>query len=210
MEEQEMAVQETGQDAQAADGGTKGQQADGGEKAGALQKLISGLFGGGKEAGGESAEEAQDKTSAETERKSFSQAELDAAVEAARKQWADEAAEAERMGKLSPEERAAEEQKKKDARIADLEGQLLKKELREEAARMLEKEGCPAGLAGVLDYSGRERMEESLKNTIQIFRESLASAVQARLKGKTPEGLGGAASAENLLRDQIAKNIRGL
>ena len=66
------------------------------------------------------------------------------------------------------------------------------------------------GLAGVLDYSSKERMEETLKNTTEIFKESLAVAVQTRLKGRTPEGLGGAASAENLLRDQIAKNIRGL
>jgi len=53
-------------------------------------------------------------------------------------------------------------------------------------------------------------MEETLKNTMQIFKDSLASAVQTRLKGKTPEGLGNAASAEGLLRDQIARNIRGL
>lgn len=211
MDEQEMAVQETDQNVQTADGGTKGQQTeDTGEKAGALQKFISGLFGGGKEAAEEGGKAAQKEIAAETKEKSFTQAELDAAVEAAKKKWAEEAAEAERVKKLSPEERTAEEQKKKDARIAELEGQLLKKELRETAVRTLEKEGYPAGLAGVLDYSGKEQMEESLKSTMQIFKESLSGAIQTRLKGKTPEGLGGAASAENLLRDQIAKNIRGL
>ena len=62
----------------------------------------------------------------------------------------------------------------------------------------------------MLDYSSKERMEATLANTTKVFKESLAVAIQTRLKGKTPEGLGGAASAENLIRDQIAKNIRGL
>ena len=70
--------------------------------------------------------------------------------------------------------------------------------------------GFPVGLADVLDYSSKERMEETLKNTTKVFKDSLAVAIQSRLKGKTPEGLGGAASAENLLRDQIARNVRGL
>lgn len=65
-------------------------------------------------------------------------------------------------------------------------------------------------IADVLDYSSKERMEETLKNTTKVFKDSLAVAIQSRLKGKTPEGLGGAASAENLLRDQIARNVRGL
>lgn len=208
-----MEGQGTGQAGHAAAEETKGAQAvEGGaaEKAGTLQKLISGLFGGGKEPGAEAGRADGQATLAGPAEKSFTQAELDAAVEAARKQWADEAAEAERVKKLSPEERTAEEQKKKDARIADLEGQLLKKDLREAAVRALEKDGCPASLAEVLDYSSRERMEETLSSTLQVFKDSLAAAVQARLRGKTPEGLGGAASAENLLRDQIARNIRGL
>ena len=69
--------------------------------------------------------------------------------------------------------------------------------------------GFPAGLAGMLDYSSRERMEETLKSATEIFKESLASAVQSRLKGKTPEGLGNAVSADSLLRAQIEKNIMG-
>ena len=87
----------------------------------------------------------------------------------------------------------------------------MQKELRESATKSLETDGFPVGLADVLDYSSKERMEETLKNTTKVFKDSLAVAIQSRrLKGKTPEGLGGAASAENLLRDQIARNVRGL
>ena len=41
------------------------------------------------------------------------------------------------------------------------------------------------------------------------LKASLEAAVKERLRGKTPEGLGGAATAENALKDQIAQNIRG-
>lgn len=182
------------------------------EKVSALQKFINGLFGGGKDADTAKPEKKDgDPAAKETaEEKSFTQADMDAAIEAAKQKWLDEAAEAERVKKLTPEQKAAEEQEKKDTEIASLRSQLLQKELRENATKTLEKDGFPVGLADVLDYSSKERMEESLKNTTAVFKESLASAIQTRLKGKTPEGLGGAASSENLLRDQIARNIRGL
>jgi len=182
------------------------------EKVSALQKFINGLFGGGKEADGTEPKKKEGEAAAEgaAEEKSFTQADMDAAIEAAKKQWLDEAAEAERVKKLTPEERAKEEQEKKDSEIADLRSKLLQKELKENATKALEADGFPVSLAEMLDYSSKERMEETLKNTMNVFKDSLASAIQTRLKGKTPEGLGGAASAENLLRDQIAKNIRGL
>lgn len=185
------------------------------EKVSALQKFIDGLFGGkeAKEAETENKETETKKTEtankAEDE-KSYTQSDLDAAIGAAKKAWKKEAEEAERVKKLSPEEKAAEEQQKKDSEIVRLQSELLRKELRETASKALEKDGFPVGLADVLDYSSKERMEETLKNTTAVFKDSLATAIQGRLKGKTPEGLGSAASAENLLRDQIARNIRGL
>lgn len=182
------------------------------EKVSALQKFINGLFGGGKDADATEPEKKDGDPAADkgSEEKNFTQAEMDAAIEAAKKQWLEEVAEAERVKKLTPEQKAAEEQQKKDTEIENLRSQLLQKELRENATKVLEKDGFPVGLADVLDYSSKERMEETLKSTTTVFKESLAAAIQTRLKGKTPEGLGGAASSENLLRDQIARNIRGL
>lgn len=207
-------MQGTEQEVQTTATETQGQQTTEStpEKVSALQKFINGLFGGGKEADGAEPEKKEDKGAAEgtAEEKSFSQADVDAAIEAAKQKWLEEAAEAERIKKLTPEEKAKEEQEKKDSEIASLRSQLLQKELRENATKALEADGFSVGLADVLDYSSKERMEATLANTTKVFKESLAVAIQTRLKGKTPEGLGGAASAENLIRDQIAKNIRGL
>lgn len=181
------------------------------EKLNALQKFINGLFGGGKDTNGAASEKNEETADdGASEGQTFTKADVEAAIEAEKQKWLNEAAEAERVKKLTPEEKAAEEQKKKDTEIESLRSQLLQKELKEAATKALEKDGFPVGLAGVLDYSSKERMEETLKSTTAVFKESLASAIQTRLKGKTPEGLGGAASSENLIRDQIAKNIRGL
>lgn len=184
------------------------------EKLNAFQKFMEGLFGGNKNAESKAEDTPLGDTvantgSSETE-KMFTQSDIDAAVEAAQQKWKDDAAEAERVKNLSPEEKAAEEEKKKDTEIETLRAQLLQKELKESAVKSLEKEGFPVGLAEMLNYSSKENMESGLKQTQEIFKESLSAAVKERLKGKTPEGLGNATSAENLLRDQIAKNIRGL
>ena len=87
------------------------------EKVSTLQKFIDGLFGGGKKAEGAEPEKKDGDPAAEKaeEEKSFTQADVDAAIEAAKQQWLDEAAEAERVKKLTPEEKAKEEQEKKEA-----------------------------------------------------------------------------------------------
>lgn len=155
-------VQGTEQEVQTTATETQGQQTAEStpEKVSALQKFIDGLFGGGKKADGAEPEKKEDEPAAKetAEEKSFTQADMDAALEAAKQKWLDEAAEAERVKKLTPEEKAKEEQEKKDSEIADLRSQLLQKELRESATKSLEADGFPVGLADVLDYSSKERM----------------------------------------------------
>ena len=103
-----------------------------------------------------------------------------------------------------------EKKDKKDEQIAELQAKLLKSDLQKKATASLEKDGYPVGLAELLDYTSEEAMEKSLSKLTDTFKGSLQAAVESRLRGKTPAGLGNAASAENVLRDQIARNIRGL
>lgn len=142
--------------------------------------------------------------------KTYSAAEMEAALADARKKWEKEAAEAERVKKLSPEEKAADDQAKKDAKIADLQAQIMRRDLKDAAVDSLRKEKLPEQLSDVLDYSNEDAMKKSLKTLSDVFKSSLSGAVQTRLRGKTPEGLGAAAASENMIADQIAKNIRGL
>ncbi len=195
-------------------GGSAGTEGSGNEEQiSALQKLMNGLFGGkGEKVGAEPAPEGKGGTPEVTDDagKTFTQADIDAAVKSAEEKWRNEAAEAERLKKLSPEERAEEDAKKKDAELTELRAKVLETDLRKKAEGVLLKEKLPNGLLDLLDYTSEEKMTKGLDSLIPIYREAIEAGVKEKLRGKTPEGLGNAGGGENLLRAQIAKNVRGL
>lgn len=178
-----------------------------------FQKWFAGLFGGKEAApadqeGGTPA--AADKGSKqEPQAKTYTEADLQAKLEEAKAAWAAEQQEQARLAKLSPEERAKAEADAKDQELADLRAQLLQRDLKDAALAKLEKEGFPVGLADLLTYTDKESMEKSLERVQEVFKSSLEAAIKDRLRGRTPAGLGGAATAENSMKDQIAQNIRG-
>lgn len=150
------------------------------------------------------------ESSADTDKETvLTKADVDAAVEAARKTWEDQKAEEERLKKLSPTEREQEERKRTEDELAQLKMQLLQRDLKDKAVETLSKEKLPIGLADLLDLSSKEKMEVGLEKLTSTFKESLDAAVNARLRGKTPEGLGGSMANSETIRDQIAQNIRG-
>lgn len=177
-----------------------------------FQKWLAGLFGGkeaapaGQEGGTPATGEGGKQ---EPQGKTYTQADLQAEIEKAKAAWAAEQQEQARLAKLTPDERAKAEADAKDQKLADLEAKLLQRDLKDAALAKLEKEGFPVGLADLLTYTDQESMEKSLERVQEVFKASLEAAVKERLRGKTPAGLGGAATAENALKDQIAQNIRG-
>lgn len=177
-----------------------------------FQKWLAGLFGGKEAApaGQESSPAAAGEGSKqEPQGKTYTEADLQTEIEKAKAAWAAEQQEQARLAKLTPEERAKAESDAKDQRLADLEAKLLQRDLKDTALAKLEKEGFPVGLADLLTYTDQESMEKSLGRVQEVFKASLEAAVRERLRGRTPEGLGGAATSENALKDQIAQNIRG-
>lgn len=177
-----------------------------------FQKWFAGLFGGKETApaGQESSPTAAGEGGKqEPQGKTYTEADLHSEIEKAKASWAAEQQEQARLAKLTPEERAKAEADAKDQKLADLEARLLQRDLKDAALAKLEKEGVPVGLADLLTYTDQESMEKSLGRVQEVFKASLEAAVKERLRGRTPEGLGGAATAENALKDQIAQNIRG-
>ena len=182
------------------------------EQQNAFQRFLGSLFGGKAEAPAPA--EGTDTTPApapkqEPEGKTYTEAQLQAQLEAAKAQWAAQQQEEARLSKLPPEERAKAEADAQKKEVEDLRAQLLQRDLKDAALKQLEKDGFPAGLAELLTYTDKEAMEKSMAHVQGVFKGCLEAAVKERLRGKTPEGLGGAASAENAIRDQIAQNIRG-
>ena len=96
-----------------------------------------------------------------------------------------------------------------EGKLTKLRAELLQRDLKDAALKKLTDEGFPVGLADLLTYTDQEGMEKSLKHTQEVFKGALEVAVKERLRGKTPEGLGGGAKAENTVKDQIAQGIRG-
>ena len=186
----------------------------------AFQKFWDSLFGGKEEpapGSGEGTKKDGDPAPKEDEGtqpeakdgKSYSEAELTAKIAEAKAAWEAEQAEQQRLAKLSPEERAKAEGEAKEQELTKLRAELLQRDLKDAALKKLTDEGFPVGLADLLTYTDQEGMEKSLKHTQEVFKGALEVAVKERLRGKTPEGLGGGAKAENAVKDQIAQGIRG-
>ena len=182
------------------------------EQQNAFQRFLGSLFGGKAEAPAPA--EGADTAPApapqqEPEAKTYTEADLQAQLEAAKVQWAAQQQEEARLSKLPPEERAKAEADAQKKEVEDLRAQLLQRDLKDAALKQLEKDGFPAGLAELLTYTDKEAMEKSMAHVQEVFKSCLEAAVKERLRGKTPEGLGGAASAVKDIKDPIAQNIIG-
>ena len=182
----------------------------------AFQKFWDSLFGGKEEPAPGSGEgtkkdgdpapkEGEDTKQEPQGGKSYSEADVEAKIAEAKAAWEAEQQEKQRLAKLPPEERA----KAQAQELTKLRTELLQRDLKDAAVKKLTDEGFPVGLADLLTYTDKESMEKSLQQTQEVFKSALEAAVKERLRGKTPEGLGGGAKAENTVKDQIAQGIRG-
>lgn len=151
---------------------------------------------------------AADEAAQEAEQgpKTYTPEELESLLTEKKKEWQaeQEAQEQERLRTLPETERIKQEQLSKDAKIASLDAELSRRDLQAEAIAKLETSGFPVGLADLLIYTDQESMEKSLDRVQEVFKASLEAAVKDRLRGRTPEGLGGAATRLNMLSDPFA------
>lgn len=130
-------------------------------------------------------------------------------LEAEKKKWEEEQKKEKEFEKLPTDEKAKLKEKEREEKIKSLEQELLKKDLKDNAVNLLNKEGYPVKLAEILNYGSKEEMEQSMKVVTEVFKASITEAVNDRLKSKTPDGLGSAGVSENFLNDEIAKAVRG-
>lgn len=186
---------------------------EGAKELNAFQKFFTDLLNGKKEETPTPDEAQKSDEKPKTATKTYTEEEFTAAIEAEKQKLITEAAEQERLSKLSPEEKAkAMEQSAVAAAQTEntrLLAELTKRDLKAEAIASLSKDGFPVDIAELLDYTDKKSMETSFSKAVEIFKKSIEQGVNDKLRGKTPLGLGGAANAENVLKDQIAKNIRG-
>lgn len=111
------------------------------------------------------------------------------------------------INSLPEAERLKIQQLTKDEEIANLKGELAKRDLEKVVISSLEEKNLPISIAELVQYSDEPQTMESLNKTVDIFSKALLDGINMRLRGKTPAGLGRAARSENSMTDQFAKSF---
>lgn len=115
---------------------------------------------------------------------------VNTAVTKAQQKWqalADEnLSEAEKLAKMTKEEKAQYLQQKKEKELIDRETEITRKELIAEAKNTLAEKKLPVGLADVLNYADADSCNKSISAVEKAFQEAVETAVQDRLKGGKP------------------------
>lgn len=126
-----------------------------------------------------------------------------------KKEWLEEqsAEEQERLRSLPEAERLKQEQLSKDAKIAKLEAELTKRDLQAEIITKLDERRLPVSIAELVQYGDKDSTMKSLDKLMGVFETAVQDGVMLRLRGKTPEGLGGAATRENSTKDAFARTF---
>lgn len=141
--------------------------------------------------------------------KTYTEADVQARIDAAKTQWQAEQEEQARLAKLSPEERAKAEAAKTGDEITQLKAQLLAHDLKDKAVARLSGDGYPVGLADLLPLTSEQDMTAAIDKLTDAFDAAVAAAVKERLRGKPLAGIGRDNNQTEAMRDQIAKAIRG-
>lgn len=115
------------------------------------------------------------------------EAEKNAAVEAAKKEFTDKAAEDAKLSGMTEEEKAAYEASKKEQSIADREAAVTLRELQAETKSLLAEQGLPLKALDNVIGKDLETTKQNIANLKEIVDATVQEQVTARLKGKTPE-----------------------
>lgn len=96
----------------------------------------------------------------------------------------DKLSEAEKLAKMTKEEKAQYMQRKKEKELSDREAAITRKELMAEAKNTLAGKNLPQELAEVLNYADAESCNKSIAAVEKAFQSAVQAAVEERLKGK--------------------------
>lgn len=141
---------------------------------------------------------------------------VETAVSEAQKKWEsltdDKLSEAEKLARMTKEQKEQYLQQKKEKEISEREAAVTKKELMAEAKNTLSEKKLPTSLAEVLDYSDADACSKSIEVVEKAFQSAVEAAVEERLKGgKPPKKAPGSASftkeqVSEMTTEEINKN----
>lgn len=132
---------------------------------------------------------------------------VNTAVTKAQEKWQaladDKLSEAEKLAKMTKEEKAQYMQQKREKELADREAAITRKELMAEAKNTLASDGLPQELAEVLDYSDADTCKKSMEKVKEVFQRAVETAVEEKLKGGKPPKKAPGGDAQKALEEQV-------
>ncbi|MDD3410283.1 MAG: DUF4355 domain-containing protein [Eubacteriales bacterium] len=159
-------------------------------------------------ASGETGAADQAETIETHEERAFTQADIDRVVQQtiarerarAEKAVATARTEAEKLAKMTAEQRAQHDREQREAALAQREAELNRRELRATALNTLAERGLPSTLAETLNYTDADQCNASIDSVEKAFRAAVQQGVESRMKGSVPAA---ATSTETTLLDEI-------
>lgn len=136
---------------------------------------------------------------------------INTAIKKQKQEWQssldDKLTEAEKLAKMTKEQKAEYMAQKKEKELNEREAELNRKELKAEAKITLAEKKLPAGLSELLDYSSADNCNKSIEALDKAFKEAVDAAVQDKIKGGAT--LKKAGSNNNVsLEEQIASAMK--
>ena len=138
---------------------------------------------------------------------------VNTAVTKAQEKWQaladDKLSEAEKLAKMTKEEKAQYMQQKREKELTDREAAITRKELMAEAKNTLASDGLPQELAEVLDYSDADTCKKSMEKVKEVFQRAAETAVEEKLKGGKPPKKAPGGDAQKALEEQVYNIMMG-
>ena len=138
---------------------------------------------------------------------------VNTAVTKAQEKWQaladDKLSEAEKLAKMTKEEKAQYMQQKREKELTDREAAITRKELMAESKNNLASDGLPQELAEVLDYSDADTCKKSMEKVKEVFQRAVETAVEEKLKGGKPPKKAPGGDAQKALEEQVYNIMMG-
>lgn len=136
---------------------------------------------------------------------------INTAIKKQKQEWQssldDKLTEAEKLAKMTKEQKAEYMAQKKEKELNEREAELNRKELKAEAKITLTEKKLPASLSELLDYSSADNCNKSIEALDKAFKEAVDAAVQDKIKGgATLKKAGGNNNVS--LEEQIASAMK--
>lgn len=138
---------------------------------------------------------------------------VNTAVTKAQEKWQaladDKLSEAEKLAKMTKEEKVQYMQQKREKELTDREAAITRKELMAEAKNTLASDGLPQELAEVLNYSDADTCKKSMEKVKEVFQRAVETAVEEKLKGGKPPKKASGGDVQKALEEQVYNIMMG-